>query len=115
MPFLAHAGDLGKIESPASTVGNAPNCAARATVHAIVVEAVSEDDYKVWWTSKKAKLASAAASAEKQWSQDDLMSWRRGVAKQCVVATSQRPRLPRLSPGWLAAADHGPSWMLADT
>ncbi|BAN36461.1 cytochrome c oxidase subunit II [Sulfuricella denitrificans skB26] len=52
----------------------------------IVVEAVSEADYKVWVAQQKAKQESAAASAEKQWSKDDLMKQGAEVyAKQCVV------------------------------
>ena len=52
----------------------------------IVVEAVSEPDYKIWVAQQKAKQASAAASAGKQWSKDELLKHGAEVyAKICVV------------------------------
>jgi cytochrome c oxidase subunit 2 len=40
----------------------------------IVVEAVSEADYLAWLDSKKAEAAAAAASAEQEWSMQDLLA-----------------------------------------
>lgn len=40
----------------------------------IVVNAVSEDDYKKWILEKKAAAAAVAASAEKEWSMQDLLA-----------------------------------------
>ncbi len=76
-----------KIEKPGIYRGQcAELCGKGHGFMPIVVEAVSEADYKVWVDQQKAKLASAAASAEKQWSKDDLMKQGAEVyAKQCVV------------------------------
>lgn len=76
-----------KIEKPGIYRGQcAELCGKGHGFMPIVVEAVSEDDYKVWVVQQKAKLASAAASAEKQWSKDDLMKQGAEVyAKQCVA------------------------------
>ena len=40
----------------------------------IVVEAVSEADYLAWLDSKKSEAAAAAASAEQEWSMQDLLA-----------------------------------------
>lgn len=52
----------------------------------IVVEAVSEADYKTWVAQQKTRQASAAASAEKEWTKEDLMKQGAEVyGKQCVA------------------------------
>jgi len=40
----------------------------------IVVKAVSEPEYKEWLAAKKAEAAEAASSADREWSQEDLMA-----------------------------------------
>jgi cytochrome c oxidase subunit 2 len=40
----------------------------------IVVNAVSEPEYKEWLAAKKAEAAEAASSADREWSQEDLMA-----------------------------------------
>ena len=40
----------------------------------IVVNAVSEPEYKEWLVAKKAEAAEAASSADREWSQEDLMA-----------------------------------------
>ena len=40
----------------------------------IVVNAVSEDEYRQWLVAQKAEAAAVAASSDKQWSMDELMA-----------------------------------------
>ncbi|MCX7628494.1 MAG: cytochrome c oxidase subunit II [Methylophilaceae bacterium] len=52
----------------------------------VVVNAVSEDEFKKWAESKKAELAAASAVAEKEWSKEDLMALGKEVyEKNCSV------------------------------
>ncbi|MBZ0096659.1 MAG: cytochrome c oxidase subunit II [Sulfuricella sp.] len=76
-----------KIEKPGIYRGQcAELCGKGHGFMPIVVEAVSEADYKVWVAQQKAKQVSAAASAEREWSKDELMKQGAEVyAKQCVV------------------------------
>lgn len=76
-----------KIEKPGIYRGQcAELCGKGHGFMPIVVEAVSEPDYKAWVAQQKARQVSAAASAERQWSKDELMKQGAEVyAKQCVV------------------------------
>jgi cytochrome c oxidase subunit 2 len=52
----------------------------------IVVEAVSEDKYNEWLTSKKEAAAAANAGADKEWTKDDLVANGKTVyEKNCAV------------------------------
>lgn len=76
-----------KIEKPGIYRGQcAELCGKGHGFMPIVVEAVSDNEYKTWVAQQKAKQASVAASADKQWSKDELMKHGAEVyAKQCVV------------------------------
>lgn len=52
----------------------------------VVVNAVSEDEFKKWAESKKTELAADSAGADKEWSKDDLMAHGKEVyEKNCAV------------------------------
>ncbi len=52
----------------------------------VVVEAVPEDEYKVWVETQKVKLAAAAEGATKEWTKDELVAQGKEVyAKNCQV------------------------------
>ncbi len=52
----------------------------------IVIEAVTEDKYNAWIDSKKAAVAAAAASGDKEWTKDDLVANGKAVyEKNCAV------------------------------
>lgn len=76
-----------KIEKPGIYRGQcAELCGRDHGFMPIVVEAVSEPDYKIWVAQQKAKQASAAASAEKQWSQEELLTQGAAVyTRTCAV------------------------------
>lgn len=76
-----------KIEKPGIYRGQcAELCGRGHGFMPIVVEAVSEADYKIWVARQQAKQAAAAASAGKQWSRDELLKHGAEVyAKICVV------------------------------
>ena len=52
----------------------------------IVVEAVSESDYKKWANRQKGKMVAAAAAAGKAWSKADLMKQGEKVYNQSCAA-----------------------------
>lgn len=76
-----------KIEKPGIYRGQcAELCGKGHAFMPIVVEAVSEPDYRIWVAQQKAKQAAAAASAEKQWSKEELLKLGADVyAKHCLV------------------------------
>lgn len=51
----------------------------------VVVQAVSEDDYKKWLSVKKAEMVASAADAGKTWTKDDLMKRGEKVYQNCVA------------------------------
>ena len=52
----------------------------------IVVDAVSEDEYKTWIVAQKEEQAKAAAGADKEWTKEDLIANGKGVyEKNCAV------------------------------
>ena len=55
----------------------------------VVVEAVPEAEYRQWVAQKKTQLASAAASAEKVWTKEDLMRHGKDVYEKICAACHQ--------------------------
>jgi cytochrome c oxidase subunit 2 len=51
----------------------------------IVVQAVSEEDYNKWLSSKKSQMLASAADAGKTWTKDDLMKRGEKVYAQCAA------------------------------
>jgi cytochrome c oxidase subunit 2 len=51
----------------------------------IVVNAVSEDDFNKWVSSKKAEMVASAADTTKQWTKDDLMKRGEKVYATCAA------------------------------
>lgn len=51
----------------------------------IVVQAVSDDDFKKWISVKKAEVVASAADAGKTWSQDELMKRGEKVHQACAA------------------------------
>lgn len=76
-----------RIEKPGIYRGQcAELCGKGHAFMPIVVEAVSEPDYRLWVAQQQAKQSAAAAGAERQWSKDELIKLGAEVyAKQCVV------------------------------
>jgi cytochrome c oxidase subunit 2 len=72
----------------------------------VVVEAKSEEDYVAWLDSQRAMAAEAAASAEKTWTQADLMSHGEQVYKTACAACHQAngEGLPNVFPGLKGSA-----------
>jgi len=67
----------------------------------VVVEAVSEPEYRAWIDKRKAEQAASAAGAERTWSMDELMKAGQEVyAKQCAVCHQANGQgLPPAFPG----------------
>src|SRR5690606_6756966 len=52
----------------------------------IVVDVVSEEDYKLWVAKKKDEMDAATAGADKEWAMEDLVAHGKGVyEKNCAV------------------------------
>ncbi len=69
----------------------------------VVVDAVPEDQYKVWVADQKVKLAAASAGADKVWTKEDLIANGKNVyEKNCAVChqitgTGLPPAFPSLA------------------
>ncbi len=76
-----------KIEEPGTYRGQCKElCGKGHGFMPVVVNAVSEDEYKKWASDKLAALAAASAGAEKEWSKEDLISHGKDVyEKNCAV------------------------------
>lgn len=76
-----------KIEEPGTYRGQCKElCGKGHGFMPVVVNAVSEDEFKAWATTKKAELATAAAGSDKEWSKDDLIAHGHEVyEKNCAV------------------------------
>jgi len=76
-----------KIEKPGTYRGQCKElCGKGHGFMPVVVDAVSEKEFKVWAQDQKVKLAAANAGADKQWSKDDLMAKGKEVyLKNCSV------------------------------
>lgn len=69
----------------------AENCGTGHAFMPIVVKAVSKEDYAVWKSDQQSKSAAAAAeaSADKEWSKDELMARGKEVYEKSCVACHQ--------------------------
>jgi cytochrome c oxidase subunit 2 len=76
-----------KIEQPGTYRGQCKElCGKGHGFMPVVVNAVSDEEYKTWTTAKKAELAAAAAGSDKEWSKDDLIAHGHEVyEKNCAV------------------------------
>jgi len=76
-----------KIEKPGVYRGQCKElCGKGHGFMPVVVEAVSEAEFKTWAQDQKVKLAAANAGADKQWSKDDLVAKGKEVyLKNCAV------------------------------
>jgi cytochrome c oxidase subunit 2 len=76
-----------KIEKPGTYRGQCKElCGKGHGFMPVVVDAVSEKEFKAWAQDQKVKLAAANAGADKQWSKDDLMAKGKEVyLKNCSV------------------------------
>jgi len=76
-----------KIEQPGTYRGQCKElCGKGHGFMPVVVNAVSEDEFKKWAETKKAELAAASAGADKEWSKDDLIAHGKEVyEKNCAV------------------------------
>lgn len=76
-----------KIEEPGTYKGQCKElCGKGHGFMPIVVNAVSDDEFKKWADSKKTELAAASAGADKEWSKDDLIAHGKDVyEKNCAV------------------------------
>lgn len=76
----------------------------------IVVDVVSEEDYKIWVAQKKEEMAAADAGADKEWTMEDLMAQGKGVyEKNCAVCHQANgqglpPAFPALTGSKIVAA-----------
>jgi len=93
-----------KIEEPGTYRGQcAELCGKGHGFMPVVVQAVSEPEYAAWVEKKKAESASAAASADKAFSRDELMTQGKEVyAKNCAVC--HQPAGQGLPPAFPALA-----------
>lgn len=76
-----------KIEEPGTYRGQCKElCGQGHGYMPVVVNAVSEEEYKKWTDEKKAALAAASAGADKEWGKDDLIAHGKDVyEKNCAV------------------------------
>lgn len=76
-----------KIEEPGTYKGQCKElCGKGHGFMPVVVNAVSDDDYKKWVETKKTELAAASAGADKEWTKDDLIAHGKEVyEKNCAV------------------------------
>jgi cytochrome c oxidase subunit 2 len=76
-----------KIEKPGVYRGQCKElCGKGHGFMPVVVEAVSEAEFKTWAQDQKAKLAAANAGADKQWTKEDLVAKGKEVyIKNCAV------------------------------
>ena len=76
-----------KIEQPGTYRGQCKElCGKGHGFMPVVVNAVSEDEFKKWADAKRAELATASAGADKTWSKEDLISHGKEVyEKNCAV------------------------------
>ena len=79
-----------KIEKPGTYRGQCSQlCGKDHTFMPIVVEAVTEEEYRIWVAQKKTASANLAASAEKSWSKEDLMKHGQGIYEKICIACHQ--------------------------
>lgn len=79
-----------KIEEPGTYKGQCKElCGKGHGFMPVVVNAVSEDEYKKWAEAKKVELAAASAGADKEWSKDDLMAHGKDVYEKNCAACHQ--------------------------
>jgi cytochrome c oxidase subunit 2 len=76
-----------KIEKPGTYRGQCKElCGKGHGFMPVVVDAVTEAEFKTWAQDQKVKLAAASAGADKQWSKDDLVAKGKEVyLKNCAV------------------------------
>jgi len=76
----------------------------------IVVDVVSEEDYKIWVAQKKEDMAAADAGADQEWTMEDLVAHGKGVyEKNCAVCHQANgqglpPAFPALTGSKIVAA-----------
>jgi len=79
-----------KIEQPGIYHGQCSQlCGTGHAFMPIVVEAVTEEEYRVWVAQKKTASANLAASAEKSWSKEELMKHGQGIYEKICIACHQ--------------------------
>jgi len=75
-----------RVEEPGTYRGQcAELCGKDHGFMPIVVNAVSEDEFNKWVSSKKAEMVASAADAGKTWSKDELMKRGEKVYAQCAA------------------------------
>jgi cytochrome c oxidase subunit II len=76
-----------KIEEPGTYKGQCKElCGKGHGFMPVVVNAVSDAEFKTWADSKKTELAAASAGADKEWGKEDLMAHGKDVyEKNCAV------------------------------
>jgi cytochrome c oxidase subunit 2 len=76
-----------KIEKPGTYKGQCKElCGKGHGFMPVVVNAVSDNEFKMWAETKKTELAAASAGADKEWSKEDLIEHGKEVyEKNCAV------------------------------
>lgn len=76
-----------KVEKPGTYRGQCKElCGKGHGFMPIVVDAVSEDEYKAWVVAKKGEMDAATAGADKEWTKEELIAHGKGVyEKNCAV------------------------------
>ena len=79
-----------KIEKPGIYRGQCSQlCGKDHAFMPIVVEAVTEEKYRAWVAQKKTESANLAASAEKNWSKEELMKHGQEIYERICIACHQ--------------------------
>ena len=79
-----------KIEKPGTYRGQCSQlCGKDHAFMPIVVEAVTEEEYRAWVTQKKTESADLAAGAEKNWSKEDLLKHGQEIYERICIACHQ--------------------------